>query len=372
MQINPGLSFSQLSASHLRIGSGFRALELTGVNEPVRNFIQRLRQGIPDGDEQRVAKVCQVPQLDCHLLLSKLSPVLVSTPAKEHFVISSDQDHRGSLAGLRCVTPIFKEGKLSGVTAHDRQQFQTQRYRAALQIFGLGRTGTALTKILMNSGIGHLNVWDSTRVTAADLGTGLHEQDVGQVRSLAAAASLNPKHRRPNVHPTGWLKKPDLAGLATVHITLGGIDVKTVEQAKQRRHPYLPVVIRDDEIDIGPWTMHQASACPLCLENPASISAAVREHLHTGQPDNTGGIETVAGAHLAAGLIATDVLAMIDSQQLRNQIPMTKHGLVPGINLNTFTRVHLANGWVQTFEIDPRPGCCVALHPLRIASTSSP
>src|SRR5690625_7678339 len=115
MQINPGLSFSQLSASHLRIGSGFRALELTGVSEPVRSFIQRLQQGIPDGDEQRVAKAGQVPELDCHLLLSKLSPVLVSTPGEEHVVISADQDHRASLARLRWLTTTTQQAKLVGV-----------------------------------------------------------------------------------------------------------------------------------------------------------------------------------------------------------------------------------------------------------------
>lgn len=372
MQINPGLSFTELSTNHLQIGSGYRALELTGVRQSVRTFIQHLRDGIADGDEYRVAAECQVSEFDCHLLLTKLAPLLVSTPAEDHFVVSVDPDHRGSLARLRCVTPVFKQGRLHGLAPHDRQEFQTQRYGAAIQIFGLGRTGIALTKILMNSGVGHLNVWDATRVTAADLGTGLSDVAIGQIRSLAAAAALNPRHKRPMVHPTGWLKQPSLAGLATVHITLGGLHTETIAEAKQQGHPYLPVVVRDDEIDIGPWVAHQAHVCPLCLEPPSKVSETSMHQRMAALVEHSGGIETVAGAHLVAGLIATDVLAMVDSQQLRHQLPMTKHGTIPGMTLNTFTRVHLANGWVQTFEVDPRPGCCVVLPALKIANTSAP
>ena len=372
MQINPGLSFTQLSVTHFQIGSGYRALELTGVTQPVRTFLHRLREGIADGEEYVVAKDCQVSEVDCHLLLSKLAPVLVSTLDRNHFVISADPDHRGSLARLRCVTPVFKAGKFHGLAPHDRQEFQTQRHRAAIQIFGLGRTGVALTKILQDSGLGHINVWDATRVSSADIGTGLRESDIGQIRALATAAALNPKYQRPNVHPTGWLRQPELAGLATVHITLGGFSAETILAAKNQRHPYLPVVVRDDEIDIGPWVVQQGHTCPLCLISPSTVSDTSLPQRMTALREHSGGIETIAGAHLIAGLIATDVLAMVDSQQLRHQVPITKHGVVPGMTLNTFTRVHLANGWVQTFEVDPQPGCCVALPELRIASTSAP
>lgn len=372
MQINPGLSFTQLAATHFQIGSGYRALQLTGVTHPVQTFLNQLREGIVDGEEYPVAKQCQVSEIDCHLLLTKLAPVLVSTPEQDDFVRSADPDHRASLARLRCVTPVFKEGKFHGLTPHDRQEFQTQRHRAAIQIFGLGRTGVALTKILQDSGLGHLNVWDANRVTSADTGTGLSESAIGQIRALATAAALNPKHKRPRVHPSGWLRQPELAGLATVHITLGGFSVETILTAKAQRHPYLPVVVRDDEIDIGPWVVQQGHACPLCLISPSSITETPLPQRMTALMEHSGGIETVASAHLVAGLIATDVLATVDSQQLRHQVPVTKHGVVPGMSLNTFTRVHLANGWVQTFVVDPRPGCCVALPELRIASTSAP
>ncbi|MFD6814824.1 hypothetical protein [Enteractinococcus coprophilus] len=370
MQINPGLSITHVSESHIQLGSGFRALELTGVTRPVADFIHELRSGIIDGKELEVAKQCQVTEFDCHVLLTRLRPVLVSTPTPEFFVRSEDPDHRGSLARLRCVTPVFARGKLQGLAARDRQEFQTQRYGAALQIFGLGRTGTALTQILRDSGIGHLNVWDSSRVTSADTGTGLTDKDIGQVRSLAVATVSNPKYQRPAVHPTGWLKQPELATLATVQITLGAAHVETIDQAKRQRHPYLAVVIRDDEIDIGPWVLPQATACPLCLEDASSY--AVRTQRAAALHNSRGGIETVAGAHLVAGLIATEVLAMVDSQDLRHQISKTKYGRVPGLQLNTFTRVHLANGWVQTFTIEPLPGCCIALHEPRIANTSVP
>lgn len=359
MQINPGLSVTQFNANHMQIGSGYRALELTGMTAQVNAYLQRLRAGIPDGLEPEVAEECQVPKVEFELLSSKLAPLLMSTPFSDSSVYSSDQDHRGSLARLRCVTPIFEGGRLRGLAPHSRDQFQTQRHSAALQIFGLGRTGIALTKILNDSGIGHLNVWDSTRVIRSDLGTGLTDGSIGQVRSLAAATALNPRYQRPSVHPTGWLKQPALATLATVQITLGDIDAETIHQAKERRHPYLPVVIRDDEIDIGPWVIDHAAACPRCVQLAVTAS-------------DIGGIETVAGAHMVAGLVATDVLSMVDSQRLRQQVPVTTHGQVPGMNLNTFTRVNLANGWVQTFEVEPRPGCCAAVQELKIARTSSP
>lgn len=372
MQINPGLSVTQLSPTHIQLGSGYRTLELTGISQPVATYLQCLREGIPDGAERDVALECRVTALDFELLMAELAPLLVSTPFEDSSVISVDQDHRGSLARLRCVTPIFQGGRLRGLAPQNRQQFQRQRYGAALQIFGLGRTGVALTKILQDSGIGHLNIWDSARVTEADIGTGFDDDSIGQVRSLAAARALNPKHRKPQIHPTGWLKQPPLANLATVHITLGGLHAATVDQAKQHNHPYLPVVIRDDEIDIGPWVVQQASACPMCLESAIGVADAIRAQRSAALASNVGGIETVAGAHLVAGLVATDVLAVIDSQRLRQQVPVTKHGIVPGMNLNTFTRVNLAYGWAQTFEVDPRPGCCAVAQELKIASTSSP
>lgn len=372
MQINPGLSVTQLSTNHLQIGSGYRALELTGMSQPVRAYLRHLRDGIPDGEEEQVAFDCQVSNADFDRLTSALAPLLVSTPFHDSSVISSDQDHRGSLARLRCVTPIFEGGRLRGLAPQTREQFQTQRYAAALQIFGLGRTGIALTKILQDSGIGHINVWDSSRVTKADMGTGLSDDSIGQVRSLALATELNPKYQRPQIHPTGWLKQPPLANLATIHLTLGGLSAATTIQAKQRRHPYLPVVIRDDEIDIGPWVVHQASACPMCIETAIADVDTTRAQRIGTLASNTGGIETVAGAHLVAGLVATEALSMVDSQRLRQRVPVTKHGAVPGLNLNTITRVHLANGWVQTFEVDPRPGCCAVAQELKIASTSSP
>lgn len=145
-----------------------------------------------------------------------------------------------------------------------------------------------------------------------------------------------------------------------------------MNQAKDHKHPYLPVVVRDDEIDIGPGAVHEAAACPMCLEKAVTEIDSFRPRRIAALEANTGGIETVAGAHLVAGLIATDVLSMVDSQRLRQRVPMTKYGMVPGLNLNTFTRVHLANGWVQTFEVEPRPGCCAAVQELRIASTSVP
>lgn len=370
MQINPGLSVLQVSATHVQIGSGFRALELTGLSPSVHAFIGRLRSGVLDGHEAQVARDCDVNALDTSVLLAQLKPVLVSTPSVEHFVNSDDQDHRGSLVSLHSMTPIFTHGKLDGLSPHDRQQFQTGRLGAALQVFGLGRTGTALTQILVESGIGHLDVWDAARVSPADLGTGLSGTAVGQVRSLAVASAINPAHRRQVVHPTGWLRQPELGCLATVQFTLGSINASAVNAAKYLRHPYLPVVIRDDEIDIGPWVLPQAAVCPLCLEQASPSWNAAYSPQRTAKNQHQGGIETIAGAYLAAGLAATEILAMIDSQQVRHQVPQTVHGKVPGLRLNAFTRVHLANGWVQTFEVEPLAGCCAAAHEPRIVSTS--
>ncbi|MDN6637764.1 MAG: hypothetical protein L0L05_05385, partial [Yaniella sp.] len=97
MQINPGLSITKLTANHLQIGSGYRALEITGISQPIGAYLQRLRQGIPDGHEPQVAAECEVSQVDFALLMSKLAPLLVSTPFTDSAVTSSDQDHRGSL-----------------------------------------------------------------------------------------------------------------------------------------------------------------------------------------------------------------------------------------------------------------------------------
>lgn len=370
MQINPGLSLFQISDAQLQIGSGYRAVAVRQMTPPIAAFIAALRRGIVDGQELEVATQCDLTQQQANELLAALQPVLMFTPTREHFVLSQDQDHRGSLARLNSVSPWVEQGKLRGLTAHDRQRFEDLRHGAALQIFGLGRTGTALTRILLESGIGHLSVWDAGRTTTADLGTGLTDRDIGQVRSLAVARSLNPPHRRPVLHPVGWLRQPEFSGLATIHFMLGGLDADSVVQAKDRRHPYLPVVIRDDEVDIGPWVVPQATVCPLCVYRGTPKYRAMTGKRVRALAQSTGGVETIAGAHLVAGIAATEVLAMIDSQILRMTIPHTGHGEVPGIRVDTFTKVQLAHGWVQTFVVEPLPGCCAMFHEPRIVKTS--
>src|SRR5699024_12760075 len=116
MQINPGLSYTRISRSHIQIGSGFRALTISGVSEPVSRFLDRLRDGIPDGHEHKQAQSVGLTELETHTLLFHLGPVLVATPEKEDYVKSVDQDHRGSLAQLRCAQPVFEHGKLQGLS----------------------------------------------------------------------------------------------------------------------------------------------------------------------------------------------------------------------------------------------------------------
>src|SRR5699024_12195315 len=141
---------------------------------------------------------------------------------------------------------------------------------------------------------------------------------------------------------------------------LGRWHTATMRQAKDLRHPYLPVVIRDDEIDIGPWVVHEAAACPMCLEHPSTATDVHRRFGASSLTSEVGGIETLAGAHLVAGLIATDLLSLGDSQHFRHRVPVTKYRLVPGLYLNTHTRIHLANGWGQTVDVVPPTGSCAA------------
>src|SRR5699024_4249468 len=115
-----------------------------------------------------------------------------------------------------------------------------------------------------------------------------------------------------------------------------------------------------------------AAACPMCLEHPSTATDVHRRLSVSSLTSDVGGIETLAGAHLVAGVVATRGLSMVGSQHLRPRGAVAQYGMVPGLNLNTFTRIHLANGWVQTFEVEPRPGCCAAVQELKIASTSVP
>src|SRR5699024_9733510 len=129
---------------------------------------------------------------------------------------------------------------------------------------------------------------------------------------------------------------------ATVHITLGRWHTATMRQAKNLRHPYLPVVIRDDEIDIGPWVVHEAAACPMCLEHPSTATDVHRRLGASSLTSEVGGIETLAGAHVVAGLIATDVLSMVYSPHFRSRVPVVKYSMVPGLYHIPLSRVHIS------------------------------
>src|SRR5699024_10569677 len=134
MQINPGLSITRLGSKHLQIGSGYRALELTGITEPIRTYLGHLHDGIPDGQEHKIAEQYQVSKADFDLMMTKLASLLVSTPFETSFVTTTHQEHPGSLARLSCVTPLFYYDRLRGLAPHSHNQFQTQRHAAALQI----------------------------------------------------------------------------------------------------------------------------------------------------------------------------------------------------------------------------------------------
>ena len=312
MRINPGLHVVELSRAARQFGLGPDALVLRGLQDSDLAFLAALRSGLPDGAEAATARRCAVPPQRARSLTQALAPVLLPCPGP------GAPDQSGpSIPGLRSERLAGDTDRLSAAYRVDGSAFMRSRARAAVEVSGLGRIGSLLARTLASAGVGTLVLSDPGVVLPADISPGYPLTDLGMGRAQAVKRQiyrLDPTVQvLPNAARTPGLQQAHL----DLAVSIGGPPIAGRAPGRPaREHPHLAVTVQETGVDIGPLVVPGLTPCLECLELALAGGDlnwyAAAEALGRGGTEAVPAGEESAGAVLAAGAAAVQVLAFLD------------------------------------------------------------
>jgi bacteriocin biosynthesis cyclodehydratase domain-containing protein len=226
--------------------------------------------------------------------------------------------------------------------------------RASRRVFisGAGRLGSTVATTLAAAGVGELLVGDQRRVTAGDLAPGgAGRPDVGRLReeaTLDAVRRFGSRAERggslaERTSKQSSPKRPDLVIL----IEHGAADATAAGRLVSADLPHLSVVIREDDILVGPLVRPGSGPCLRCLDLhrgdrdpawPSVLAQLLSPASGTLQPEET------AASTLAAGLVALQALAHLD-------------GVTDPATAGATLEIELPDGLIARRSWPPHPGC---------------
>jgi bacteriocin biosynthesis cyclodehydratase domain-containing protein len=315
IQLKAGLRTVWRGPGSVQIGvSTARGTVLEGLTASDARLLERLRGGIdlPLGERPRTARATRERDL---IQLLHEAGVLVA--------IAHDQPRSTEVAGSDRLGPDAALWSVVHDGAGDGWPLLAARAQCRVVVGGAGRLGASLAAVLAAAGVGQICLVDGGQVVPADLAPGAAQRsDLGRSRQDAAADAV----RRAGGHASradsvasavldrdGALRT-DLAVL----VEYAAADAPAADPLLAADVPHLSVVIREDDVVVGPLVRPGSGPCLRCLDlhrtdrDPAwpSILAqllgpgtAVRERRLT---------EECATATVAAGLAALQVLAHLD------------------------------------------------------------
>jgi bacteriocin biosynthesis cyclodehydratase domain-containing protein len=196
---------------------------------------------------------------------------------------------------------------------------ETRRGRHVV-VAGAGRLGTTLAAVLAAAGIGRVTVEDDRRVGLGDVApAGAQTRDLGRSRADAAVDAVGRAGAAPAPPPqageTGDADPSRAGPDAVVLVDHAVADTVRANELVRADVPHLSVVVRDDDVVVGPLVRPGHGPCLRCLDlhrgdrDPAwpSLLAQLRR-----PPPGTPEPEESAVTTLAAGLAALQVLALLD------------------------------------------------------------
>ncbi|WP_168199768.1 ThiF family adenylyltransferase [Citricoccus sp. SGAir0253] len=340
MRLNPGLSLVRLAEDTVQVGSGSRSTQLSGCTPAVMAFLDRLAAGIPDDGEREAVRTCGLDPAEARELVSMLEGFLHRQssppgPGAGHAADVLAQD----LAAALAVEPGPVDSAERAADLLDR------RRRAGVQVLGLGRTGAAVARSLAAAGIGRLVLWDRAEVATADLGTGYLPGDLGRIRPVALARRIDDVGLDPVVLPLTTPLPPGPGADATVVVTRGAVDPESLALARAADHALLPVVVRDDDVLVGPWCAPAATGCPGCWDLAAAATDPLRPARTEALLAAGAGREDLTLALAAGALAARRVLQWVDTG---------------AVDAGTVLHLQAGTGRVDTLHVPAHPGCACA------------
>jgi bacteriocin biosynthesis cyclodehydratase domain-containing protein len=344
LQLKSGFRRVWRGASTLQIGlSQRRGTVLGGLTPEDVQFLDRLREGV-DADEvqTRGPRATGVRHRELVALLAE-ADVLVRNgtepPIRE----------RLGAAGER-LAPDAAIWSMVHPQIGDGWGLLAGRAARRVIISGAGRLGSTLAATLAAAGVGQVAVADQRRIRAGDLapgGAGHH--DLGRPReegALEAVRRLGGQARRIGSGPGRWVEtKPDLVVL----VEHGAADAAAAGQLLSADIAHLSVVIREDDVVVGPLVRPGSGPCLGCLDlhrgdrDPAWPS--ILAQLRGPSPGHTQPEETALSG-LAAGLAGLQALAHLD-------------GVSEPASIGATLEVELPDGLIarRSWPAHPRCGC---------------
>ncbi|GAA1133152.1 ThiF family adenylyltransferase [Citricoccus alkalitolerans] len=352
MRLNPGLTLFQIAEDTVQIGSGTRSTQLSGCSAPAVEYLQRLVDGIPDGQEADTARCCGLDPADARELETSLEMFLRwhDPHARAGAGHASDllaDDLTLALALEAAPTGTDGTDGSHGTEALEHMSEVLDRRRGLqVQVLGLGRTGSVIARVLAAAGIGRLALWDPQVVTAADLGTAYLAPDLGRSRPVALGRRVDDAGLGTVVLPLTSPVRPGPGGGVTISVTRGAADYDYIALARTADHPVLPVVMRDDDALIGPWFVPGQGRCPLCWDLAARDGDPERIRRTAALLEHRAGREDVAVATSAGALAARQVIRWAET------------GTAPA---GAVLHVHGDGSRVDTLTVATHPNCgCTA------------
>ncbi|MDI3331960.1 MAG: ThiF family adenylyltransferase [Micrococcus sp.] len=340
MRLNPGLSLVRLAPDTIQIGSGTRSTQLSGCSPGVLEFLDRLRDGIEDGREPEAVRSCGLDPAEARALVASLQGFL----HRQSFPAGTGPGHAADVLAQDMARALaVDDGPVDslGRTA----ELVARRQRAGVQVLGLGRTGAVVARGLAAAGIGRLALWDREEVRTADLGTGYLPADLGRIRPVALARRVDDVGLDPVILPLTTPAPPGPGGDVTVLVTRGAVDLEAVALARAADHPLLPVVVRDDDILVGPWCAPGVAGCPLCWDLAAAATDPLRSARTEALLAAGAGREDVTLATAAGSLAARQLLQWVDTGTVTD---------------GTLLHLQAGSGRVDTLTVPPHPDCACA------------
>jgi hypothetical protein len=326
-----------------------RGTLVEGVTEPDARLLDELRNGV-DPAEPGDRGLELIDLLTC-------AGVVVPRGDGRAALAGADDDGPGRWAPDAAVWSVVHGG------GSDGWDVLAGRRATHVAILGAGRVGTTLAATLAAAGIGHVTVEDERHVMAADLTpAGARRRDLGRPRTEVAAEVIRRNGGRAGPPDTGPApaRPPDVVVL----VDHGAADAARADSLLSADVPHLSLVVRDDDVVVGPFVRPGRGPCLRCLDlhrgdrDPAwpSLLAQV-----LGPAPGTLEAEETAVTMLAAGLASLQVLAHVDA-------------VFPPAALGSTLEIELPDGLVgrRLWAAHPRCGCHWPPSPERVTTDDPP
>jgi bacteriocin biosynthesis cyclodehydratase domain-containing protein len=315
LQIKSGLRRAWRGTTALQIGlSQRRGTVLTGLTPDDVQLLERLREGVDALELASADSAAEVIEAT-RTRSDDLMRLLIDAEVLVRSGVEPSMRERLGASAERLV-PDSAIWSVVHPQIGDGWGLLVGRAARRVVISGAGRLGSTLAATLAAAGVGEVAVGDQRRVTAADLAPGgATNSDVGRPRedaALDAVRRLGGQGHRIGSAPGRWAEaKPDLV----VMVEHGVADANAAGELVSADIAHLSVVIREDDVVVGPLVRPGSGPCLRCLDlhrgdrDPAwpSILAQLR-----GPTSGTPQPEETALSGLAAGLASLQALAHLD------------------------------------------------------------